>query len=88
MMTGGVRITHNKSMAVTLGVERAVIESLDLEPDGPGGEGLIARVRPETGMCSRCPGSGRSSWACSFSSPRFSGRTHRACCHVAGGPSG
>ncbi|MGH3546858.1 MAG: hypothetical protein ACRDQU_01755 [Pseudonocardiaceae bacterium] len=29
-----------------LGVENTVIESVDLEPDGRGGEQLIARVRP------------------------------------------
>ncbi|MBV9031656.1 MAG: hypothetical protein JO063_15645 [Pseudonocardiales bacterium] len=30
-----------------LGVEQTVIESVELEPDGRGGEVLVARVRPE-----------------------------------------
>jgi transposase len=40
-----------------LGVEHTVIESVELEPDGRGGEQLIARVRPQAGValrCSRC----------------------------------
>ena len=40
-----------------LGVEHTVIESVDLEPDGRGGEVLVAQVRPKAGMawrCSRC----------------------------------
>ena len=37
-----------------LGVEHTVIESVDLEPDGRGGEQLIARVRPKAGVASRC----------------------------------
>jgi hypothetical protein len=32
-----------------LGVEHTLIESVDLEPDGRGGEVLIARVRPKAG---------------------------------------
>jgi len=32
-----------------LGVELTVIESVELEPDGRGGEQLIARVRAEGG---------------------------------------
>ncbi len=37
-----------------LGVEQAVIESVDLEPDGQGGERLVARVRARGGAGSRC----------------------------------
>lgn len=40
-----------------LGVEHTVIESVELEPDGRGGEVVIARVRPKAGAvrrCSRC----------------------------------
>ena len=37
-----------------LGVEHTVIESVDLEPDGRGGEQLVARVRPRGGQGSRC----------------------------------
>ncbi len=36
------------------GPGHTVIESVDLEPDGRGGEQLIARVRPKAGMASRC----------------------------------
>ena len=37
-----------------LGVEHAVIESVELEADGRGGEVLIARVRPKGGVARRC----------------------------------
>ncbi len=37
-----------------LGVEHTVIESVELEPDGRGGEMLIARVRPKAGVARRC----------------------------------
>jgi transposase len=37
-----------------LGVEHTVIESVDLEPDGRGGERLVARVRPQVAYRSRC----------------------------------
>ena len=37
-----------------LGVEHTVIESVELESDGRGGEVLIARVRPKAGVASRC----------------------------------
>jgi transposase len=40
-----------------LGVEHTVIESVELEPDGRGGEVLVAVVRPKAGVarqCSRC----------------------------------
>ncbi|MGH3921177.1 MAG: ISL3 family transposase, partial [Pseudonocardiaceae bacterium] len=37
-----------------LGVEHTVVESVDLEPDGRGGEVLIARVRLKAGVASRC----------------------------------
>ena len=46
-----------------LGVEHTVIESVELEPDGRGGGGVIARVRPRGGEGARgsrgqrgCPG--------------------------------
>ena len=42
-----------------LGVEHTVVESVDLEPDGRGGEQLIARVRPKAGVASRCSRCGR-----------------------------
>jgi transposase len=42
-----------------LGVEHTVVESVDLEPDGRGGEQLIARVRPKAGAASRCSRCGR-----------------------------
>ncbi|MGH3598901.1 MAG: ISL3 family transposase [Pseudonocardiaceae bacterium] len=42
-----------------LGVENTVIESVDLEPDGGGGEQLIARVRPKGQTGSRCSRCGR-----------------------------
>jgi len=42
-----------------LGVEHTVIESVDLEPDGRGGEVLIAAVRPRGGTGSRCSRCGR-----------------------------
>jgi transposase len=42
-----------------LGVEHTVIESVDLEPDGRGGEQLIARVRPKAGVESQCSRCGR-----------------------------
>jgi transposase len=37
-----------------LGVEHTVIESVDLESDGRGGERLVARVRPKVAYRSRC----------------------------------
>ncbi|MGH3902357.1 MAG: ISL3 family transposase [Pseudonocardiaceae bacterium] len=37
-----------------LGVEHTVIESVDLEPDGRGGEQLVAGVRVKAGAGSRC----------------------------------
>jgi transposase len=37
-----------------LGVEHTVIESVELEPDGRGGEVLIAVVRPKAGFARRC----------------------------------
>ena len=37
-----------------LGVEHTVIESVELEPDGRGGERLVARVRPKAAYRSRC----------------------------------
>jgi transposase len=51
----GVRTT--RVWRRVLGVEHTVIESVDLESDGRGGEVLIARVRPKGGVglrCSRC----------------------------------
>lgn len=42
-----------------LGVEHTVIESVDLEPDGRGGEVLVARVRPKAGVARRCSRCGR-----------------------------
>ena len=36
-----------------------MVESVDLEPDGRGGEQLIARVRPKAGVASRCSRCGR-----------------------------
>jgi transposase len=42
-----------------LGVEHTVIESVDLETDGRGGEVLVARVRVKTGAASRCSRCGR-----------------------------
>ncbi|MGH4020746.1 MAG: helix-turn-helix domain-containing protein [Pseudonocardiaceae bacterium] len=42
-----------------LGVEHAVIESVDLEPDGRSGEQLVARVRARGGAGSRCSRCGR-----------------------------
>ena len=41
------------------GVEHTVVESVGLEPDGRGGEQLIARVRPKAGVASRCSRCGR-----------------------------
>jgi hypothetical protein len=37
-----------------LGVEHTVIESVDLESEGRGGEVLVAQVRPKAGVASRC----------------------------------
>ena len=37
-----------------LGVEHTVIESVELEADGRGGEVLVASVRPKAGMARRC----------------------------------
>ncbi len=37
-----------------LGVEHTVIESVELESDGRGGEVLVARVRPKAGVARRC----------------------------------
>lgn len=37
-----------------LGVEHTVIESVELEPDGRGGEMLLARVRVKAGAAGRC----------------------------------
>ncbi|MGH3814691.1 MAG: transposase [Pseudonocardiaceae bacterium] len=37
-----------------LGVEHTVIESVDLEPDGRGGEVLVAQVRVKAGAARRC----------------------------------
>ncbi|MGH3702000.1 MAG: helix-turn-helix domain-containing protein, partial [Pseudonocardiaceae bacterium] len=37
-----------------LGVEQTVIELVELESDGRGGEVLIARVRPKAGAARRC----------------------------------
>ena len=37
-----------------LRVEHTVIESVELEPDGRGGEVLIAAVRPKAGIARRC----------------------------------
>ena len=48
----GVRTT--RVWRRVLGVEHTVIESVDLEPDGRGGEQLVARVRPKAGVASRC----------------------------------
>ena len=42
-----------------LGVEHTVIESVELEPDGRGGEVLIAAVRPKAGAARRCSRCGR-----------------------------
>jgi transposase len=42
-----------------LGVEHTVIESVDLESDGRGGEVLIAQVRPKAGVACRCSRCGR-----------------------------
>ncbi len=42
-----------------LGVEHTVIESVDLEPDGRGGEVLVAQDRPKAGMAWRCSRCGR-----------------------------
>jgi transposase len=42
-----------------LGVEHTVIESVDLEPSGRGGEVLVAQVRPKAGVASRCSRCGR-----------------------------
>ena len=36
-----------------------MVESVGLEPDGRGGEQLIARVRPKAGVASRCSRCGR-----------------------------
>src|SRR3954470_6098114 len=51
----GVRTT--RVWRRVLGVEHTVIESVELEPDGRGGEVLVAVVRPQAGVarqCSRC----------------------------------
>jgi transposase len=42
-----------------LGVEHTVIERVDLESDGRGGEVLIAQVRPKAGVARRCSRCGR-----------------------------
>jgi transposase len=42
-----------------LGVEHTVIEWVDLESDGRGGEVLIAQVRPKAGVARRCSRCGR-----------------------------
>jgi transposase len=42
-----------------LGVEHTVIEWVDLESDGRGGEVLIAHVRPKAGVARRCSRCGR-----------------------------
>jgi transposase len=42
-----------------LGVEHTVIEWVDLESDGRGGEVLIAQVRPRAGVAWRCSRCGR-----------------------------
>jgi len=55
MAGNGVRTT--RVWRRVLGVEHTVIESVELEPDGRGGEVLVAVVRPKAGVarqCSRC----------------------------------
>jgi hypothetical protein len=42
-----------------LGVEHTVIEWVDLEPSGRGGEALVAQMRPKAGMAGRCSRCGR-----------------------------
>jgi len=42
-----------------LGVEHTVIESVDLEPGGLGGEVLVAQVRPKASAVRRCSRCGR-----------------------------
>ena len=42
-----------------LGVEHTVIEWVDLESDGRGGEVLVAQVRPKAGVAQRCSRCGR-----------------------------
>jgi transposase len=42
-----------------LGVEHAVIEWVDLESNGRGGEVLVAQVRPKAGVACRCSRCGR-----------------------------
>jgi hypothetical protein len=42
-----------------LGVEYTVIEWVDLEPDGRGGQVLVAQVRPKAGVARRCSRCGR-----------------------------
>jgi transposase len=42
-----------------LGVEHTVIEWVDLEPGGRGGEVLVAQVRPKAGVACRCSRCGR-----------------------------
>jgi transposase len=42
-----------------LGVEHTVIESVDLEPSGRGGEVLVAQMRPKAGVACRCSRCGR-----------------------------
>lgn len=49
----GVRTTRVWRRA--LGVEHTVVESVESEPDGRGGEQLIARVRANGGVDSLCP---------------------------------
>ena len=43
------RRAHHEGMAAVARVEHTVIESVELEPDGRGGEQLVARVRGEGG---------------------------------------
>jgi len=43
------RRAHYEGMAPCARVEHTVIESVDLEPVGRGGEVLVARVRPKAG---------------------------------------
>jgi transposase len=42
-----------------LGVEHTVIESVELELDGRGGEILVVAVRPKGGAAARCSRCGR-----------------------------
>jgi transposase len=55
----GIGVRTTRVWRRLLGVEHTVIESMELEPDGRGGERLVVSVRPKASAARRCNRCGR-----------------------------